>query len=67
MPEGIVPYSVSSSSDQQFKVLRGVMPRWKGGWRDFALDLAFVETVNQVSACSDSDGHHSERRVLARR
>ena len=34
--------------------------------REFALDLAFAETANQVVACADRHRHHGKRRVLAR-
>src|SRR5438132_10576255 len=34
---------------------------------EFALDLAFAETANQMIACADRQRHHGKGRVLARR
>jgi hypothetical protein len=34
--------------------------------REFALDFIFAETVNHVVASANGDGHHAERRILAR-
>ena len=49
--------SSGSGSDQDEFLTRG----------EFALDLAFAETANQMIACAHRQRHHGKGRVLARR